>query len=159
MEKRISVSSFRSIKLVAKAVNPLVVKKNRLKEQIDGLAKEYKSLKEQIEGMEHGIIAMTGLQSEDLVKKVIEPTGKFDKDGKPIKETKYIPTSIVRKDEEKGDYVITLPDPVNNPVETKEEPVSETVEAPAENNTEEVKPDGFQSNGPDLTQDDSIETF
>lgn len=133
MEKRISISQFRSIKLVAKAVNPLVEKKNRLKKQIEGLAAEYKSLQDQIGGMEHGVLAMTGFQSEDLVKKIVEPTGKVDKDGKPIKVTKYVPTSIVTKDEEKNEYVITLPVFSDDPGEKKEEaPAEEKDAAPAE---------------------------
>jgi len=47
----------------------------------------------------------------DLVKKVIEPTGKTDpKTGKPIKVTKYLPTDIVSYDEATKEYVITVPE-------------------------------------------------
>lgn len=125
MEKRISVTNFRAIKRIAQAVNPLVIKKNKLQEQVNELTGELESYKAQIKGMEQGVIAMTGLQSEDLVKKVVEPTGKFDKEGKPIKNTKYVPTDIVTKDEERNEYVITLPDP-EAPSEKAQE------EAPAE---------------------------
>lgn len=111
MEKRISVTEFRAIKRIAQAVNPLVVKKNKLEEQIKELVQEYNSYKEQIKGMEHGVIAMTGYQSEDLIKKVVEPNGKFDKEGRPLKETKYLPTDLIHRDEVKGDYIIVSPEP------------------------------------------------
>lgn len=53
---------------------------------------------------------MVGVPVYKLVKKVIEPTGTMGKDGKPIKVTKYLPTNIVSYDEQKKQYVITLPD-------------------------------------------------
>ena len=56
-----------------------------------------------------------GFHVTDLVKKVIEPTGKTDaKTGKPIKVTKYLPTEIVSYDEATKEYVITVPE--NEPV-------------------------------------------
>lgn len=90
--KTISVRQFATIKRVAQNVNPLVVKKNKIAAKISELNEEYNAINEEIEGHEMGIKALTGgLISEDLITKRVEDTGKVDKDGRPIKITKYEP--------------------------------------------------------------------
>lgn len=90
--KTISVRQFATIKRVAQNVNPLVVKKNKIAAKISELNEEYNAINEEIEGHEMGIKALTGgLISEDLITKKVEDTGKVDKDGRPIKITKYEP--------------------------------------------------------------------
>lgn len=42
MEKRISFDQFQSVKRVAQACNPLMVKREKLREKIEKLAAEYK---------------------------------------------------------------------------------------------------------------------
>ena len=132
MEKRLSFFEFQSVKAVAKAIDPhlrklsslekerealnakLEEKKQKLLEdwqkEMDELALKETSCTTQIEALEAGILNVTGLHVKNLVKKVIVPTGKLDKAGKPIKETKYLPTDIVSYDEEKKQFVISLPD-------------------------------------------------
>lgn len=90
--KTLTLRQMATIKRVAQNVNPLVVKKNKIAAKIEELKAEYDSLNEEIEGHEMGIKALTGgFISEDLVVKKVEDTGKVDKNGAPIKVTKYEP--------------------------------------------------------------------
>lgn len=132
MEKRISYDQFQSVKRVAQACNPLMVKRNKLREKIEALAAEYKDYDTQIASLEEGIKKVVGFRVEELVKKVIEPG--VDANGQPKKTAKYLPTSIVSYDEQHKQYVITI----------GEEEQSESEEIPTDsapsgetNNTEE----------------------
>lgn len=60
-----------------------------------------------------GVKALTGgLTSEDLVVKKVEDTGKVDKDGKPVKVTKYEPKAgVVVFNEEANVYEIHVEEP------------------------------------------------
>ena len=111
--KTISVRQMATIKRVAQNVNPLVVKKNKIAAKIDELNAEYNALIEEIEGHEMGVKALTGgLTSEDLVVKKVEDTGKVDKDGRPIKITKYEPKAdVVVFNEEANVYEIHVEEP------------------------------------------------
>lgn len=100
MEKRISYAEFQSVKSVAKACSYPMAKRERIKEQIQKLAEEYKMIDEQIKTLEAGVKQVLGFRVEELVRKVSEP-------GSP---TKYLPTDIVVYDEVKKQYVITVPD-------------------------------------------------
>lgn len=113
MSKTLTVRQFATIKRVAQNVNPLVVKKNKIAAKIDELNEEYNALNAEIEGHEMGIKALTGgYVSEDLVTKKVEDTGKVDKDGKPIKVTKYEPKpGVVVFNEEAGVYEIHTEEP------------------------------------------------
>ena len=105
--KKLTVRNFAAIKRIAQNVNPLVVKKNRMLAQARKILLEVKGIEEEIKGYEAGVIALTGgYQSEALVTKVVEDTGKVDKDNAPIKVTKYIPTSLVTFSEEENCYFI-----------------------------------------------------
>ena len=89
--KEISKFEIAAIKRTAQNVNAMVTKKTKLKEKIDALQAEYDALSEAQEQFEAPIRKMTGgYGTEDLVEKVIEDTGKQDKDGRPLKLTKYI---------------------------------------------------------------------
>ena len=111
--KTLTVRQFATVKRVAQNVNPLVVKKNKIAAKIDELNAEYNALTEEIEGHEMGIKALTGgYISEDLVTKKVEDTGKLDKDGKPIKVTKYEPKDgVVVFNEEANVYEIHVDEP------------------------------------------------
>lgn len=111
--KTLTVRQFATVKRVAQNVNPLVVKKNKIAAKIDELNAEYNALTEEIEGHEMGIKALTGgYISEDLVTKKVEDTGKLDKDGKPIKVTKYEPREdVVVFNEEANVYEIRVDEP------------------------------------------------
>lgn len=113
MNKTLTVRQLAAVKRVAQNVNPLVVKKNKIAAKIDELNAEYNALTEEIERHEMGVKALTGgLTSEDLVVKKVEDTGKADKDGKPVKVTKYEPKAgVVVFNEEANVYEIHVEEP------------------------------------------------
>lgn len=113
MNKTLTVRQMATVKRVAQNVNPLVVKKNKIAAKIDELNAEYNALVEEIEGHEMGIKALTGgLTSEDLVVKKVEDTGKVDKNGCPVKVTKYEPKEgVMVFNEEANVYEIHTEEP------------------------------------------------
>ena len=89
--RKFSKFEIATIKRTAQSVNPMVSKKAKLKEQINALQAEYDQLNTMQEQYEASIKTMTGgYGTEDLVDKVIETTSAVDKNGKPIKVTKYV---------------------------------------------------------------------
>lgn len=136
MEKRISYSQYQSVKRVAQACDPLMSKREKIKEKIEKYAAEYKDYDTQIKSLEAGIVQVIGCRVENIIKKVIEPG--VDANGKPKKTTKYLPTDIVSYDEDHKQYVITLPDPENTVNPSAEGKGTETpseedkMEAPSE---------------------------
>lgn len=128
MEKRISFDQFQSVKRVAQACNPLIVKRDKLKTKMEALKVEYDSYDTQIASLEAGIKQVVGFRVEELVKKVIEPG--IDANGQPKKTTKYLPTDIVSYDEEKKQFVISVPDE-NEVIDAEfEETTTEETETP-----------------------------
>ena len=148
MEKRIPFFHFQSVKSVAKAIDPHLKTMAKLKNSVLAIKEEYEAKQAklkaefeekaakvkqeydncqlQIDSLETGILQITGFHVADLVKKVIEPTGKTDpKTGKPIKVTKYLPTDIVSYDENTKEYVINVPDEGENAPETVVPPTTE----------------------------------
>ena len=125
--KELSKFEIAAIKRTAQNVNAMVTKKTKLKEKIDALQAEYDKIEGAQEQFEVPIRKMTGgYGTEDLIVKVIEDTGKLDKDGKSIKLTKYVfkyPDTILppTMDDDDSDGVVD---------DTEEAP---EVEVPAEN--------------------------
>lgn len=146
MEKRISFDQFQSVKRVAQACNPLMMKRDKLKAKIESLVAEYKDYDTQIASLEAGIKQVVGFRVEELVKKVIEPG--IDANGQPKKTTKYLPTEIVSYDEEKKQFVITVPDKDRN-IDAEFELKKE--EAPTESfeNTSSQEPEYTGANTPE----------
>ena len=134
MEKRISFDQFQSVKRVAQACNPLMVKREKIKAKIEALAKEYKDYDTQIASLEAGIKQVVGFRVEELVKKVIEPG--VDANGQPKKTTKYLPTDIVSYDETKKQFIVSIPDNDPEDAETKSFSGEETATPSKENNLE-----------------------
>ena len=114
MEKRISTRDLAAIKRTAMNVAPIMAKRNKAKEMIEKYTEEYNQHEKTILNYESGIIAQTGLRTEQVVTKVTEPTGKLDKNGKEIKQTKYIINPNVRFDAETSEYVVTVKDETDN---------------------------------------------
>ena len=139
MEKRISFDQFQSVKRVAQACNPLVVKRDKIRAKIEALAVEFKSYDTQISSLEAGIKQVVGFRVQELVKKVIEPG--VDANGQPKKTTKYLPTDIVSYDEKHKQYVITIKD--NDAAEEGTDTVSfqseETVPPVEDDNIQEAE--------------------
>lgn len=114
MEKRISTRDLAAIKRTAMNVAPTMAKRNKAKEMIEKYTEEYNQHEKTILKYESGIIAQTGLRTEQVVTKVTEPTGKLDKNGKEVKQTKYIINPNVRFDSETSEYVVTIEDENDN---------------------------------------------
>lgn len=110
MNKTLTVRQFATVKRVAQNVSFAVAKKNKISAKMQELSKEYEDLTKEIEGHEMGIKALTGgFTSEDLITKKVEDTGKVDKEGKPVKVTKYEPKAgVVSFNEEDRVYEIDL---------------------------------------------------
>ena len=106
--KEITTRQMAMIKRIAMNVNPLVVKKNKLISKINDLTVEIAEINDAIEGNEIGIMTITGgLSSEVLITKTVTDSGKVDKNGNPIKVTKYEPNpDIVQWDENKKVYIV-----------------------------------------------------
>ena len=104
MEKRISYMEFQQVRSVAKACDPAIRQRDRIKAKIEQLVAEYKKEEEKIAMLEAGIKQVIGFSVEQLVKKVIEP------DAKGNKVTKYLPTDAVTYDEAAKQYVINIPE-------------------------------------------------
>lgn len=88
--KEFSKFEIATIKRTAQSVASMVIKKNKIKAQLDELQAEYDQLVTMQEQYEAPIKTMTGgYTTEDLVERVVENTGKVDKEGRPVKQTKY----------------------------------------------------------------------
>lgn len=79
-----------ALKNTAKIVNSLITKRDKTQEKINALQKELDSYIKAINKWEAPIIDRFGYSSEHLINKVVEDTGKVDKNGNPIKTTKYV---------------------------------------------------------------------
>ena len=130
MEKRIKYSQFQQVKNAAKMIDPLKRKMAPLKKKVEALVIELKGYQTQIDALEAGIVQVIGFHVDDLVRKVIEPTGKTDANGKPIMQTKYIPTGIVSYDEQHKEFVVTTPDDSNENLGNADLTAAPTPEAP-----------------------------
>ena len=135
MEKRISFDQFQSVKRVAQACNPLMVKREKIKAKIEALNKEYNDYDTQIASLEAGIKQVVGFRVEELVKKVIEPG--VDVNGQPKKTTKYLPTDIISYDETKKQFIVSIPDNESESVETA---------SPSEDNDMEISTEETDTN-------------
>ena len=110
MEKRISTRDLAAIKRTAMNVAPIVAKRNKAKRMIEKCTEEYNHYENTILKYESGIITQTGLRTEQVVTKVTESTGKVDKNGKEMKQTKYVINPNVHFDSETSEYVVTIED-------------------------------------------------
>ena len=132
--KEITTRQMAMIKRIAMNVNPLVIKKNKLISKINELTVEIAEINDAIEGNEMGIKSITGgLSSEVLITKTVTDSGKADKNGNPIKVTKYEPnTEWVKWNEDKKVYIIediedtAVEEPIAENTLVKEAPVGYT---------------------------------
>ena len=120
-KKELSTRQWATIKRTAQNVLPLIEKRKKLEKYVA----ELEAINAQIEGMEYGTKILTGgYTSEEIVKRVVsdyvDPTTgavKTDKDGRALKQTKYVPnTDVVEFDAQANVYYIAP-----KPVETTEE--------------------------------------
>lgn len=104
MKKEFSKFFIASLKRTAQNVSPLVRRKQKLQAEIVDREKELESIQKQLEIYEAPIKEATGgYSTEDLIVRTVEVTDKTDKDGKPIKSTKWnlkYPDTIIPPAEE-----------------------------------------------------------
>ena len=133
--KEITTRQMAMIKRIAMNVNPLVVKKNKLISKINDLTVEIAEINDAIEGNEMGIKTITGgLSSEVLITKTVTDSGKVDKNGNPIKVTKYEPNpNRLQWNEEKKVYNL-IPLSEEEPIVEGELENTEVSETTNENN-------------------------
>ena len=133
--KEITTRQMAMIKRIAMNVNPLVVKKNKLISKINDLTVEIAEINDAIEGNEMGIKTITGgLSSEVLITKTVTDSGKVDKNGNPIKVTKYEPNpNRLQWNEEKKVYNL-IPLSEEEPIVEDEPENTEVSETTDENN-------------------------
>ena len=133
--KEITTRQMAMIKRIAMNVNPLVVKKNKLASKINELTVEIAEIEDAIEGNEMGIKTITGgLSSEVLITKTVTDSGKVDKNGNPIKVTKYEPNpNRLQWNEEKKVYNL-IPLSEEEPIVENEPENTEVSETTDENN-------------------------
>ena len=133
--KEITTRQMAMIKRIAMNVNPLVIKKNKLISKINELTVEIAEINDAIEGNEMGIKTITGgLSSEVLITKTVTDSGKVDKNGNPIKVTKYEPNpNRLQWNEEKKVYNL-IPLSEEEPIVEDESENTEVSETTDENN-------------------------
>lgn len=102
----LSTRKWATIKKTAQIVQPNVAKKQRLEAQIADLQNQLAEANASIAEWDGAIVRMTGYSSEQLIKRVVEPSGKTDANGKPLTVTKWVPTELVSFNEETNTYVI-----------------------------------------------------
>ena len=102
----LSTRKWAAIKKTAQIVQPNVSKAEKLKAKINELNEELEMTESAIMQWDGAIINMTGFRSSDLIKRVVEPTGKTDGDGRTLTVTKWVPSDIVKFDEERNVYCI-----------------------------------------------------
>lgn len=141
MKKEFSKFFVASLKRTAQNVSPLVRRKQKLQAEIAEREEELKSIQVQLDTYEapikeataiygkdaegNTILIKEGYTTEDLVVRTVEVTDKVDKDGKPVKVTKWnlrYPETIVPVEEDPAEIAYKAP----------EAPEAGTVEAPAE---------------------------
>lgn len=130
MKKEFSKFFVASLKRTAQNVSPLVKRKQKLQAEIAEREEELLSIQKQIDVYEAPIKEVTGgYGTEDLVIRTVEVTDKVDKDGKPVKVTKWnlkYPETIVPIEEQSPVFAVAGTEEI--PAETPVAPVENPVE-------------------------------
>jgi len=145
--KELTVRQVAQLKRTSQNVYPLVNQKNKLYAKIEELNNELESVNAQIDAWESATKAMTGgFTSEDLIVRNVvcavneDGTTKVDKNGQPVKVTKYEPNpSTLVYNSDKNVYeihsVVQDVDFENVDEEAKVEETADNEFNPAEVNT------------------------
>lgn len=134
----LSTRKWAAIKKTAQIVQPNVSKAEKLKAKINELNEELEMTESAIMQWDGAIINMTGFRSSDLIKRVVEPTGKTDGDGRILTVTKWVPSDIVKFDEERNVYCIDADADVK-PSEQAEQTAENTAYAANVHDTSEIE--------------------
>lgn len=129
MNKTLTFRQVAALKRTAQNNYPNVAKVEKLQAKIGELQEEIDILNTQIAGAEMGSRAMTGgYSSFQLIDREVISTGKFDKEGRELKQTRYIPRVGALKLNDNGSYDILLGGEPASLFDADNEPVTETVE-------------------------------
>ena len=88
-EKKFDKFFVANLKRTAQMVSPMVREKQKLQAEVNAKNERISILEGQIESLDGHIRRECGFGVEDLIVRHVVETGKFDKDGKPIKVTKW----------------------------------------------------------------------
>lgn len=132
MEIKVSVIKFRSAVNLLKSCNADFTKCESLKAKIAALQEEYNASMENVEDTLGSFERRNGVSVLNLVKKIYVTTG-TDANGKETRAAKYVAADGVRYDEDKKEYIVTVPD-----AEPEAEAPAAEEEVPAEETTAPV---------------------
>ncbi len=91
MNKQFTQKTIAQWKRIAANVNADVIKRDKIIAKIAELNNELQELNSKIDLQEAPVKLVTnGFTTSDILTKVVEETGKFDKEGRPLKSTKYV---------------------------------------------------------------------
>ena len=90
MEEKFSKFFIASLKRTAQNVSPMLRRKAKIEAEIQKLSGELNSVIETISSYDAPIRQVTGYGVVDLVERFVEATDKVDKDGNPVKNTKWV---------------------------------------------------------------------
>lgn len=124
--KTISSRQLAQLKRNFQNVSPLINEREKLVEQIKKIKEKYDGLTAAIDGTEAGSRFITGgVNAVDLLVKEVITTDKVDANGRPVKQTKYVPNPQRLRLNQDGTYTILLEDseapdgshfePINDP--------------------------------------------
>lgn len=88
-KKKFTKFELARLKRTAQNVSQFVTKKNKLIARIAELQTELDSINNMIDLTDAPTVALTGYHSEQIIKKVVTPSDKLDKNGNLIKITTY----------------------------------------------------------------------
>lgn len=88
-KKKFTKFELARLKRTAQNVSQFVTKKNKLIARIAELQAELDSINNMIDLTDAPTVALTGYHSEQIIKKVVTPSDKLDKNGNLIKVTTY----------------------------------------------------------------------
>lgn len=125
-EKKFTKFELARMKRTAQNVDQYISKKNKLATKITELQAELNGIQQLIDLTDAPTKAMTGgYGTEDIIKKVVTPTDKLDKNGNVIKMTTY-----------EFLYPDTIIPPVKEDIVEDEGVVMEAIELPSEGTTD-----------------------
>lgn len=105
------------MKRTAQNVDGFIKQKNKLEAKKAEIEAELKVINEQIELTDAPTVAMTGFHTEDIIKKVVVPTDKVNKDGTILKKVTFefiYPDTIIPPVSEDTDCTVDEPSFIEN---------------------------------------------